>query len=219
MTNGTGIAHVRPVRKTRARLSKIANARDTIHGFGHGMDIVCLTLGQFSLLDLIQATLELTGPANVSIATWAIGLADMEGVKRLANGGPIRSIRFLMDSGLEKKGQASSVMIAEEFGDNQIRTTRSHNKFVIIENDDWHVVITTSMNLNANPRCEQFEMTDDPERCALFAAYVDALFGEIPAGGGKRPDYDSTPVLAALPGVQPRLGIEIAGSIEMGAIA
>ena len=67
------IAHPRPSRKARARLSKVASARDTIDGFGHGMDVVGLTFGQFSLLDLIEAALELTGPADVTISTWSAG--------------------------------------------------------------------------------------------------------------------------------------------------
>ena len=49
------VAHVRPARKVRARFSKAAGARDTIAGFGHGMDVAGLTFGQFSLIDLIQA--------------------------------------------------------------------------------------------------------------------------------------------------------------------
>lgn len=72
------IAHTRPSRKARARLSKVASARDTIDGFGHGMDVVGLTFGQFSLLDLIEAALELTGPADVTISTWSAGFYDVE---------------------------------------------------------------------------------------------------------------------------------------------
>ena len=216
MTNGTGIAHVRPVRKTRARLSKIANARDTIEGFGHGMDIAGLTFGQFSLLDLLQATLDITGPADVAIATWSAGLYDADAAARFVNDGRITSIRFLMDSGLEKRGQATAVQIADLFGANAIRTTRSHAKFVTVTNGDWSVLITSSMNLNLNPRCEQFEMTDDADRCALFVGYVDELFREIPAGGGKRANYDSLPALTRMDGVQPKLGIEITPKIRTG---
>jgi hypothetical protein len=43
---------VPPARKAHQRLSKVAGARDTIAGFGRG---------KFSLLDLVDATLEITG--------------------------------------------------------------------------------------------------------------------------------------------------------------
>lgn len=50
----TATAHVRPKRRTRARFSKVASARDTIAGFGPDMDVAGLTYGQFSLIDLID---------------------------------------------------------------------------------------------------------------------------------------------------------------------
>ena len=84
------IAHVRPVRKTRARLSKFANARDTIAGFGHGMDVVGLTFGQFSLLDLIDAALEITGPADVTVSTWSAGFYDVDAAERFRDSGRMR---------------------------------------------------------------------------------------------------------------------------------
>lgn len=207
-------SHVRGKRPTRHRVSKVASARDTIAGFGHGMDVCGLTYGQFSLLDLIQAGLEITGPADVAISTWSAGLYDVDAAERFVSDGRIRSIRFLMDSASEKRGQASAVQIADLFGVDSIRTTRTHAKFAIISNSDWSVVITSSMNLNLNPRCEQFEMTDDPDRAAMFLSYVDECWDELPAGGERRPDDRQLPRLAGIEDVQPDLGIAIARRIE-----
>ena len=33
-----------------------------------------------------------------------------------------------------------------------------------------------------NPRCEQFEMTDDKDRARLFLDFADALWAELPPG-------------------------------------
>lgn len=209
----TGRAHVRPVRKARHRLSKVANARDTIAGFGHGMDVVGLTYGQFSLLDLIQAALDITGPADVAISTWSAGLYDVDAADRFVADGRIRRIRFVMDSATQKRGQASAVEIADLFGADAIRTTRSHAKFAVLTNDDWSVVITSSMNLNLNPRLEQFEMTDDPDRAALFLEFVDGLFAELPPGAT---DDRELPALAGMDGVQPSLGIEVTPKLRTG---
>ena len=170
------VAHVRPARKVRARFSKAAGARDTIASFGHGMDVAGLTFGQFSLIDLIQAALEITGPADVVISTWSAGFYDVDAAKRFRDDGLLRSIRFVMDAASMKTGQASVHDVAGLFGADAIRSTWTHAKFALIRNDDWAVVITSSMNLNLNARCEQFEMTDDAERCAMFAGFVDVLF-------------------------------------------
>ena len=196
------IAHVRPVRKTRARLSKFANARDTIAGFGHGMDVVGLTFGQFSLLDLIDAALEITGPADVTVSTWSAGFYDVEAAERFRDSGRLRSIRFILDSSA-KRGQASVGDIADMFGQESIRATRTHAKFALLINAEWSVLITTSMNLNLNPRCEQFEMTDDAERAAVFAQFSDELFHELPAGDT---EDRSMPALLGMESVRPSWG-------------
>lgn len=65
-STAAAVAHLRPNRRVRARFSKVASARDTIRGF---------TFGQFSLIDLIQAALEIAGPADVTISTWSAGSA------------------------------------------------------------------------------------------------------------------------------------------------
>lgn len=210
MTNAT--SHLRPRRNTRARLSKTANARDTIAGFGHDMDVVGLTFGQFSLLDLIDAALEITGPADVAISTWSAGFYDIEAAERFRDSGRIRKIRFVMDSSA-KRGQASVTDVDKVFGEGTVRATRSHAKFATITNDDWNVVITSSMNLNLNPRCEQFEMTDCPERAALFVGFVDEIFNELPTGNTE----DRTmPTLAGLEDIAPNLGVAVNRKIRTG---
>lgn len=208
----TAVAHLRPARRTRARLSKVASARDTIAGFGHGMDVVGLTFGQFSLLDLIDATLEITGPADVTISTWSAGFYDVEAAERFRDSGRLRSIRFIMDSSA-KRGQATVGDVGDVFGRECVRATRSHAKFAIIRNAAWSVLITTSMNLNLNPRIEQFEMTDDRERADLFSGFADALFDDLPDGDTRDRQM---PGLHSLEAVQPSLGIEIAPAIRTG---
>ncbi|HEY7824074.1 MAG TPA: hypothetical protein VIG24_14630 [Acidimicrobiia bacterium] len=203
--------HVRKVRKARHRLSKVANARDTIAGFEPGTDIVGLTYGQFSLLDLIEATLEITGPADVTISTWSAGFYDVEAAVRFRDNGLLRTCRFLMDSSA-KRGQATPGDVAELFGPDSIRTSRSHAKFVLIRNGQWAVVITSSMNLNLNPRLEQFEMTDDPERYAFFDAFVQSIWTDLPEGWV---EDRKLPPATGLEHVEPDLGIEL-GKVTVG---
>ena len=207
------VSHLRPKRKTRARFSKVANARDTIHGFGHDMDIIGLTYGQFSLLDLIDAALDITGPADIAISTWSAGFYDVEAAERFRDSGRLRAIRFVMDSSA-KRGQATVGDIGEMFGPENIRATRTHAKFVLITNTDWNITITSSMNLNLNPRCEQFEMTDDADRCGMFLDFVDELFNELPEGDTQD---RKLPGVHGMEAVQPSLGIEVTPTITMGA--
>lgn len=194
----------KPVR--RPRFSRAASAVDTITGFGHDVDIpFALTMGQFSLLDLIEATLAITGPAHVALSTWSTGFYDLEAAQRFVADGRMLSLRFVMDSS-DKRGQAKGTDVADVIGPENIRTTRTHAKFVIITNDEWNIVITTSMNLNLNPRSEQFTMTDCAETAAFLLGIVDELFAELPEGA----TYDrTTPQLQGVESVQPSFAIEM----------
>lgn len=189
-------AHIRPVKKTRARFSRKATAAETIEGFTRDTDLVALTYGQFSLLDLIDATLDVTGPAHVLIATWSAGFYDIDAALAWRDSGRMLSTRFIMDSS-DKRGQATPATVADLFDPHNIRTTRSHAKFVLLSNDDgWRVIITSSMNLNLNKRLEQFEITDDPERFNLFNTFAEAVWEQTPPGSTgdrKMPNIDTLP--------------------------
>lgn len=205
-------AHARPVRKARHRFSKVANARTTIEGFGKGMDVVGLTFGQFSLIDLIDAVLEITGPAHVTISTWSAGFYDVDAARKFRDDGRLLSTRFLMDSS-DKRRQATPGDVIDLFGVESVRTTRSHAKFALIRNDGWDVVITSSMNLNLNPRVEQFELTDDADRCDLFARFVDSVWTDLPEGStGDR----KLPPAHGVEAVQPRMGLAVSPPIRTG---
>lgn len=215
-------ANAKPVKKRQSRISMAGVAAKSIEGFGKGMDISGLTYGQFSLIDLIQATLDITGPADVTIATWSSGFYDIEAAKNFADDGRIRSIRFVMDSGRQKKGQAGVTDIAELFGEESIITVRTHAKFVIIKNDEWDVLITSSMNLNRNIRTEQFDMTDDPARCAVYEAFVNSAFEEAPVSrsfGRVMPGLrtvDPSLAVVAMPAVERNRGlIRMGSSIDL----
>ena len=66
--------------------------------------------------------------------------------------------------------------LQDRFGLNCIRVTKNHAKIVLVSTEDgWRVTLRGSMNLNANPRFEQFDVSDDP---AIYAT-VDDVMAEI----------------------------------------
>lgn len=211
--------------KSVARFSKAATAAQSIEGFDHDTYLSGLTYGQFSLIDLIQATVAITGLADVTIATWSSGFYDIEAAKHFVEDGRIRNVRFVMDSGRQKKGQAGVVDIAELFGEESIITVRTHAKFVLIRNDDWNVVITSSMNLNRNIRTEQFEMTDDKQKFDMFADFVNVAFDEVPPSrsyGRVMPQMlsvDPTFAVEAIPGVSRNKAVLAMGSMNLNRAA
>ena len=189
-TRAAGVREMVPARSESASVA--------LDGLVRGGEVFCLTFGQFSFIDAIWALLRKTGPADVSIATWTAAGADTTPAEQFLADGRIRSIRWLVDRSFETRQPAYCATLRRLFGDDVIRTTRSHAKFATIRNDDWALAVRTSMNLNMNPRLETIEVSDSPP----FADFLDGMFDEVFAG--QPPGV----MKGELPPVRPLAGIE-----------
>ncbi|QGZ16945.1 NucT-like nuclease [Arthrobacter phage LittleTokyo] len=176
------LARKRPVR--RHRVLRTNSARLALDQFEPGMDYEVSTNGEFSLLDAILVLLERTGPADVAISTWSAGLYDVEVANRFLNTGLIKSIRFILDVSFKNNGgsRGYSSLLMDMFGEDCIRTTRTHAKFVTITNDEHKISISSTANLNENKRLEIFYFSDDPARAAWYLEVVDEIYGDVKPG-------------------------------------
>src|SRR5690606_34536779 len=69
-------------------------AADALGAVEPGMELYCLTMGKFSLIDVIEHLLETTGPADLAVSTWTAAGADIGFANRLLTERRIRSMRF-----------------------------------------------------------------------------------------------------------------------------
>lgn len=141
-----------------------------------GREIFGLTKGQFSLIDLIEAVLDRTGPAALSISTWTAANTDVSTALSLVSSGRITAARWLVDLTFVRRCPQLAARIREAFGADAVRVTKNHAKFSVLSNATWQVVIRTSMNLNHNPRLEDFTVAHDPELANFLAATLDDLW-------------------------------------------
>lgn len=214
MAQGTARSTTRKTPARRPRLSKVTNARDALADFGRGVETYCLTFGQFSLMDAVEAILEKTGPADVTLSTWTAGGADLSRSAEHLHNGHIRSMRFVCDCSFGQRQPGYLAKLRELFGDDAIRTTRTHAKFAVLTNDSWQVAVRTSMNLNENPRLESIEVSDDPVLAGFLLSVVDELFAEESVGDFRT---KSRPVLAGLEAVMPAERVEMGRGVAVGA--
>lgn len=168
--------HKAPPRKRRIAFNETEQAAQAIGTLEHGCEIFGLTKGQFSISDVIQHCLTQTGPATVDIATWTAALGDIKRAENLLRDGRITRIRFMVDPSFKSRKPEFCKALVETFGDGCIRTVNSHAKFAIIRNAEWDLAIRTSMNLNPNPRLENFEISDDRNLAQFFTDIVDQVF-------------------------------------------
>lgn len=154
-------------------LAENESASQCIGVLSAGVRITGLTMGQFSLLDLVAAVLEQIGSACVCISTWTTGIRDIQRAAWLLDNGVIEKFTLLTDRSFPQRQPEYCAALLARFGETSVRSTRTHAKFAILTNDVWRVVIRSSMNLNSNPRYEQFDLDDDAELADWFLRHVD----------------------------------------------
>ena len=157
-------------------------AREAVSSFEKGSRLIGLTKGQFSLIDLIVALLDKTGPANIVCCTWSAGIKDAKQMHILLNSGKINSFTLVTDYSYSTRQKQYAITVEELFGKENIRTTDIHAKFVLIQNENYNVCIRTSMNLNANRKCENYEIDDDKEVFDFYMNFIEDIFGAMPKG-------------------------------------
>lgn len=147
-----------------------------------GSSVFGLTCGQFSLLDLVRALLDRTGPADVRISTWSTGIRDAEAAKWLITSGAITRLRLYTDRSFPARQPAYAAALVGMFGEQAIVCTDVHAKIACISGGDWRIVVRSSMNLNKNPRFEQYDIDDSPAMFDFVSTWLDELDRLAPHG-------------------------------------
>jgi hypothetical protein len=83
-----------------------------------------------------------------------------------------------------------SAGLLECFGPDSLRVGSVHAKITLIGNDDWHLVLAGSMNLNKNPRLEHLTVSDD----AVLYAFLDEFFNEVWAKQEPGKGFENRPI-------------------------
>lgn len=158
------------------------DASDAIGEITPGCEIFGFTKGQFSMMDVIATVLRQTGPAKIDLSTWTAANADIKHAHQFIKDGNILGTRWVVDLSFRSRQKGYFKALVDRFGAESIRLTRTHAKFCTIYNDNWSIVIRSSMNLNKNPRFENFEISDDPKLLNFFVDLVDVIFTQPDVG-------------------------------------
>lgn len=135
-----------------------------------------LTKGQFSMIDLASAALERVGKgADVSVWTWCIAEYEVQAVTGFIVSEKIGRFRMVLDWTGAQRDMPLIADLQQRFGVDCLRVTKTHAKIVTVAGDGWQIVIRGSMNLNENPRFEQFDVSDGSDELGL----VEGLMAEI----------------------------------------
>jgi len=162
------------------------SAREAIGILTPDCSIIGVTKGQFSLLDLIRAVAAQTGQAALSVSTWSTGIRDTQNMNILINKKAFTSVTLCLDRSFSGRQPQYVKEVIKVWGEGNVRMTRNHAKFFMLRNDEWNICVRSSMNLNHNPRMEQFDLDDNKELCDFFQGIVDEIFEKMPPGLTKK---------------------------------
>ena len=151
-------------RKLKA-LEAFQCASATIGPIVPGMHVFAITRGQFSMIDAILHTLDQLGPSEISLWTWCIAEYEVQVFERLMMDKRLTEATLVIDPAARNKSKKNLEAWRARFGNDSVRWVYNHAKLATVRNSDKKVLIRGSMNLNYNPRFEQFDLS---EGCAGF---------------------------------------------------
>lgn len=125
-----------------------------------GMSVFAVTRGQISMIDVIAHLVSEAGPCNVSVWTWCVADYEVEAFESLLANRRITGATLIIDFAGERRNVELTDRWRARFGDESVRVVKNHAKLATVSNDRVRLLARGSMNLNENPRFEQFDVSE-----------------------------------------------------------
>lgn len=147
-------------RRSRA-VESFKSAADCIGPCEAGMSLFAVTRGQWSMIDAVLHVLDCAGPSSVSLWTWTVAEYEVEVLSRLRIDHRITAGRLVIDYGARNKNAAIIRDWKTSYGPDSVRYVVNHAKIALVESaSGLRFLMRGSMNLNFNPRFENFDITE-----------------------------------------------------------
>lgn len=154
----------------------LSSAADALGQIEPGMSLFGVSRGQFAMIDMIAHCLSQIGAAEVSLWTWTIADYEKDMVGGLLQRGDITGATLLLDYSAGRRLPAMVDEWRDHFGESSVKIVRNHAKIARVWNARFRLLLRGSMNLNFNPRFEQFDVTEGGPDFDL----VERIEAEIP---------------------------------------
>ncbi len=171
---------MRDVRNRRA-VEGYKCASEDIGQLSRGMSLFAVTRGQWSMIDAALHCLDQVGRSKISVWTWAIAAYEVDVLNRLRTDNRLSAALLIVDGSIrtiQKKYNAHGIQDwRATHGKDSVRYVVNHSKMVRIEAENgYRLLLRGSMNLNFNPRFEQFDLSEGGPEYDL----VEGLEADLP---------------------------------------
>lgn len=134
------------------------------HWFNHG---------KFSIYDVIEYILSVTGKADLKITSFSVSEEAVRRFLYFMDDDLLSSAQFIFDHSTSRNKMSLMLFISKSF---EVRLSNNHTKIILIKNDEFNIVISTSANLNQNTRHENGFVSTDERTYEIFERYFDKVF-------------------------------------------
>ena len=149
-----------PAARRKRAVESFKTAADCIGTIEPGLSLFAITRGQFSMIDAALHCLDQVGPARLTLWTWTVAEYEIECLERLRLDHRIIDALMVIDHGARNKNAGLIRQWKCSFGEQSVLYVVNHAKIVTIQTDEYKLLLRGSMNLNFNPRFEQFDLTE-----------------------------------------------------------
>lgn len=141
-----------------------------------GMSLFSVTRGQWSMIDAVLHVLDQVGPSKLSLWTWTVAEYEVQVLTRLREDRRVTGGRLVIDAGARTKNAGIIAEWKRSFGEGSVRYVTNHAKIARIESaSGLKFLLRGSMNLNFNPRFEQFDISEGGPEFDLVEEIEDEL--------------------------------------------
>jgi len=118
------------------------NQEETIHFFSNS---------EWSMPDLIDYITNQIGPCSLRLTSFSFTLPALIHIKNLIELRLINKVQFLIDkSVLHQHGKIQQLKLMPI----EVKLLKCHAKIILLENENFKLVVVSSANINRNPRWE-----------------------------------------------------------------
>ena len=150
-----------PANRRANSVESFASAAECIGPLQQGMSLFAVTRGQWSMIDAIMYVLDsIGGGARVSLWTWTVADYEVRALQSLMWRGDLDGATLIVDTSSDKRNGALLNLWRRTFGETSVKVCRNHAKIARVWKGDLRFLLRGSMNLNFNPRFEQFDLTE-----------------------------------------------------------
>lgn len=140
------------------------------------MSLFAITRGQWSMIDAVLHVLNEVGPSKISLWTWTVAEYEVQVLKRLRVDNRVTDGRLIIDAGARNKNAEIIAEWKSAFGPSAVRYVINHSKIATVESaSGLKFLLRGSMNLNFNPRFEQFDISEGGPAFELVKEIEDSL--------------------------------------------